>query len=131
MNHTTKRAHVREATGITFSRNNPALVRILRAASEPETFEAVRQVLRLRNLRGGLEREGDFMKSILDTRRAEFVPSVVLIRDATGEKEVEDSVGMEVIRGSIDQIGELRLSEERNRQDALHGFPITHNGSFR
>ena len=94
---------------LTLSGENP-VVRILRADMYNETFSGVKQVLRLVGVGDGrLESERDFMESILQDRRAEFSPSLVVIQSKGGEKKVEGGIRIEVIGGAIEEIGMLPI----------------------
>jgi hypothetical protein len=123
MDHTTKKSSFEQViASVSFSGVDPK-VRILRKDSQSETFSEVEQVSRLADLRrNGSGGKTNFIRSVLESRKAKFVPSLVVVECRTGERrELDDVIGIEILSGCIENIGELRQGNEAHRRAHVNG----------
>lgn len=91
---------------LSLSGANP-VIRLLRTDSRVETFEGVREVLKVINPRSGIQkRKKDFIEGILEDGRSSFEASTVIIKNGKGKTEITDVIGIEVVSGGIERISD-------------------------
>lgn len=123
MGNTTKKSSFEQViASVSFSGVDPR-VRILRKDSKSETFSEVERVSRLADLRrNGAGGKTNFIGSVLESGRAKFVPSLVVVECRSGERrELEDVIGIEILSGCIENIGELRQGNGAHRRSHVNG----------
>jgi hypothetical protein len=88
---------------VTLSGENP-VVRVLRKGSEvPETFERVSRVVQLRRFDSrDLSQGSSFMDSMLERKAAEFGPSILIVKNGSSRKRIDDAVRLEIVKGVIE-----------------------------
>ncbi len=88
---------------VTLSGENP-VVKVLRKGSDvPEIFEGVSRVVQLRRFDSiDLSHRVSFIDSMLERRAAEFGPSVLIIKNGSSRKRIDDVVRLEVVEGVIE-----------------------------